>query len=139
MKFVPISEILKGKYTGEVPIRGWIYRKRDQKKIVFMVIRDSSGIIQVAFKDKLLDEAKKATMESSVEIRGKVREDKRAPGGYEIQATSLRILGLAERFPIVKDQSEEFLRDVRHLWVRSRRRNESRFTISEVVPLIFPS
>jgi asparaginyl-tRNA synthetase len=113
-----ISDILDGKITGEVKLRGWIYRKREQKDIIFIILRDSSGIIQLACKG--VKEADKATIESSIEIKGKVKEDKRAPGGFEVEVKDLKIVGLAERFPISKDLSEEFKRDVRQLWVRSR-------------------
>ena len=115
--FVPIGDIPK--HAGKkVKTRGWIYRKRDQKKLVFIILRDSSGIVQVAAKG--IPEAEKATIESSVIIEGKVKKDERAPGGYEISADKLEIVGLADRFPIGKDLSDEFTRDIRHLWVRSR-------------------
>ncbi|MFQ6010054.1 MAG: asparagine--tRNA ligase [Candidatus Aenigmatarchaeota archaeon] len=127
--FVPISDVPK--YRGkEVSLRGWVYRKREQKEIVFIILRDSSGIIQLACKG--IPEAEKATIESSVTVRGSVKEDKRAPGGYEIQAKELGIIGLAERFPIGRDLSEEFLRDVRHLWIRSRKLTEIMKVRSEV-------
>ncbi len=110
------SEDLAGK---EVLLRGWIYRKREQKDLIFLVLRDSTGLIQLACKG--IKEAEKATIESSIEISGKVKKDDRAPGGFEIQTDKLKIIGLAERFPISKDLSEEFLREVRHLWLRSRK------------------
>ncbi|MBU5557662.1 MAG: asparagine--tRNA ligase [Candidatus Aenigmarchaeota archaeon] len=120
-EFIHISDVLAGGLEGKtVKLRGWAYRVREQKDIVFVVLRDSSGIIQVAIKEpKLLKEAKKTTIESSIELSGVVRADKRAPGGWEIAATDFKIIGLAERFPIGKDLSPEFLLDVRHLWVRS--------------------
>jgi len=124
MEYVPIGEVLAGKHTSKkVSIRGWIYRERKQKAVSFFLIRDDSGIVQTAIKpeSKHWDESQKLTIESSVEITGTVKEDKRAPGGYELQIEQLDIIGIAERFPITKDQSEEFLRDVRHLWIRSRK------------------
>jgi len=124
MEFIQIKEILDGKYTGKkVSIRGWIYRERKQKSISFFVIRDVSGIIQVSIKPECKDwtEAQKLLVEASVEVTGLVKEDVRAPGGFEIEVESLSIVGLAERFLITKDQSEEFLRRVRHLWIRSRK------------------
>ena len=118
-QFIQISDILDGKHTGkDVKLHGWAYRVREQKDLVFIILRDASGIIQLACKG--IKDAPKVTIESSIEIEGTVKEDKRAPGGYEIGVSELKIIGLAERFPIVKDQSEEFLRDVRHLWIRSR-------------------
>ena len=91
-----------------ISLRGWVYRKREQKEIVFLVLRDASGTVQVACKN--IPEAAAATIESSIEISGEVKEDKRAPGGFEISASKIKIIGLAERFPIGKDLSEEFLR-----------------------------
>jgi asparaginyl-tRNA synthetase len=120
MDFIHIQDVLSGKQTEkEVLLRGWIYRKREQKDIIFIMLRDSTGVIQLACKG--IKEALEATIESSVEVAGLVKEDKRAPEGFEIQVKDLKIVGLAERFPIGKDLSEEFLRDVRHLWVRSQK------------------
>ena len=111
---------MKGK---AVSIRGWVYRKREMKDKVFLVIRDSTGIVQCVVKEgsKSWEDAKKITMESSLMLTGKVKEDKRAPTGVEIETETLEIVGLAERFPIGRDLSEEFLLDVRHLWLRSRK------------------
>ena len=120
MEFVHIKDVLEGKYSGkEVSLRGWIYRKRDQKDIIFLMLRDSTGVIQLACKG--VKEAPQSTIESSIEVSGKIKEDKRAPGGFEIEVKNLKIIGLAERFPIAKDLSDEFLRDVRHLWLRSQK------------------
>ena len=123
MEFIKIGDILDGKHTGKkVAIRGWVYRERKQKSVSFFLIREDSGVIQTAVKpdSKDWDASQKLTIESSVKIEGTVKEDKRAPGGYEISIDMLEIVGIAERFPITKDQSEEFLRDVRHLTVRKR-------------------
>jgi len=138
MKFAKIHEVFEGKWTGkEVFLRGWVYRKREQKEIVFIILRDSSGIVQVAFKKpELLKIAQKATIESSVIISGIVKKDKRAPGGYEVQGDKIEIIGLAERFPITRDQSEEFLREMRHLWIRSRKLTEIMKVRSEVFKAI---
>lgn len=124
---VTIREILQGKHTGEaVGIRGWIHRTRSSGGLVFAVVRDSSGLVQVTVDkgnvpDKGFSEAKLALVESSVEVEGEVVEDKRAPGGFEIRANDFHVVGFADKFPISKDKSEEFLLDVRHLWVRSQR------------------
>ena len=124
MEFVKIGEIIDGKHTGKtVAIRGWIHRERKQKSVSFLLIRDESGIVQTAIKpdSKYWDIMQELLVESSVIVKGVVKEDKRAPGGYEMQIEKLKVVGHAERYPITKDQSEEFLRDVRHLWIRSRR------------------
>ncbi len=125
-KFVRIGEVLDGKKTDKkVHIRGWIYRTRSSGNIVFTVIRDVTGILQATVKkgnlpDNEFEDAEKALIESSVEIEGTAKEDKRAPGGYELQVASFNVIHFAEPFPIVKDKSPEFLLDQRHLWIRSQ-------------------
>jgi len=124
---VSIEEILKGRHTGKaVELRGWIYRSRSVGGKVFVVLRDATGILQVtiardAVPEKSFAAAEKALIESAAVVRGKVVEDKRAPGGYEIRAEDFQVLHFAQKFPIQEDLSEEFLLDVRHLWVRSQR------------------
>jgi asparaginyl-tRNA synthetase len=124
---VSIADILKGRHTGEsVELRGWIYRTRTVGGKAFVVVRDATGIIQVTIaRDAVRPEAfkavEKALIESAVIVRGKVVEDKRAPGGYEVRAEDVKVVHFAEKYPIQEDQSEEFLLDVRHLWVRSQR------------------
>lgn len=126
MSFTPIQEILEDRRNDEdVTIRGWIYRKRESKKTIFLVVRDASGILQCIVKEgsKAWKIAEKITIESSTVITGSVSKDSRAPGGFEMSVSKMKIIGLAERFPISKDLSKEFLRDVRHLWLRSREMN----------------
>jgi asparaginyl-tRNA synthetase len=135
MDFIHIKDVLEGKHTEkEVLLRGWIYRKRDQKDIIFLMLRDSTGIIQLACKG--IKEASRATIESSIQVAGFVKEDKRAPEGFEIEVKDLKIIGLAERFPIGKDLSDEFLRDVRHLWIRSQKLTKIFKIRSEVIGAI---
>jgi asparaginyl-tRNA synthetase len=139
MRFTPIQDIIAGKYDGKhVAIRGWVYRKRESKDVIFLIFRDATGIIQCTVKkgSKQWDDAEKVTIESSVALSGTVRPDKRAPGGFELSADSLQIIGLAEIFPISKDKSEDFLRDVRHLWLRSRKMNLIMRIRSEVLRFI---
>ena len=126
MALVKIREVLDGCHEDEkVAIRGWVYRKREGKNLIFLVVRDSTGFIQCTVKQgsPAWNEAEKLTIESSLTLEGTAKADTRAPGGYEITAESIDIIGLAELFPITKDQSEQFIRDVRHLWLRSRRMN----------------
>ncbi|QOJ79435.1 asparagine--tRNA ligase [Infirmifilum lucidum] len=120
---IPIREALKLQPGQEVKVRGWVYRRRDLGDKAFVVVRDSTGIIQSVFtpESKSHSEARRVTVESSVIVSGKLREDPRAPGGKEIQGEELVIVGLAENFPIRRDVSREFLLDVRHLAVRSRK------------------
>jgi asparaginyl-tRNA synthetase len=124
MSFVQIQQVLGGGFEDQrVAIRGWIYRKREGKQTIFLLIRDSTGIIQCPVKKEssAWDGAGKVTIESSLALEGTVRKDARAPGGYEVVTEKISIIGLADLFPITKDKSEEFLRDVRHLWLRSRK------------------
>jgi len=125
MDFVKVGEIFEKK-PKEVYIRGWVYRHRVQKDVVFVLLRDSSGIIQCTFKkgevpDEVFESAENLSIESSVKIKGDVKEDKRAPGGLEVKGKELEVVHKAERFPIGRDLSEEFLLDVRHLWIRSQK------------------
>jgi asparaginyl-tRNA synthetase len=127
IRWKKIEEILNEKRTGEtVHLRGWIYRTRSSGNIAFTVIRDVTGTIQATVKkgnlpDNEFEDAKKALIESSVELEGIVKEDKRAPEGYELQVKGFNVVNFAEPFPIVKDQSPEFLLDQRHLWIRSQK------------------
>ena len=125
MEFVSIIEALK-RGSGKVAIRGWIYRERGSNEFKFIVLRDSTDIIQCVFKKEQFDEKQweeldKALIESSMEIEGTLHEDKRAPTGYELRAISFNVVQRAEKYPITKDQSPEFLLDMRHLWIRSRK------------------
>ena len=126
MALVKINEILNGSCKDQkITVRGWVYRKREGKELIFLLIRDSTGVIQCTIKKTSANwnEAQKLTIESSVLLEGIAKEDKRAPGGFEIGAENVNIIGLAETFPISKDKSEEFIRDMRHLWLRSRKMN----------------
>jgi len=135
MEFIHIQDVLKGKLEDkEVLLRGWVYRKREQKDVIFLILRDSTGIIQLACKG--IKEARDVLVESSIEVSGTVKRDERALGGYEIQVKDLKVVGLAERFPISKDLSEEFLRDVRHLWLRSQKMTKILKIRSEVFSAI---
>ena len=124
---VQIKDILRGTLTGrEVELKGWIYRTRTVGGKVFIVLRDATGVLQVAITKgdvppDQFEAAAKALIESAVIVRGTVVQDKRAPGGYEIRAKDVHVVFFAEKYPITEDQSEEFLLDVRHLWVRSQR------------------
>jgi len=127
-RFSSVGEILSGdRPAGEVQIRGWIHRTRSSNKFVFIVLRDSTGVVQcVGSKEDLgpsFETAASLLVESSIIVKGEVIEDNRAPGGHEVHIKGIEVVGPAERFPITKDQSEEFLRDNKHLWIRSRRMN----------------
>ena len=122
--FISIQEAIK-KGTGKVAIRGWVYRERGSNNMKFIVLRDSTNIIQCVLKkenfEKQWGDIDKIKIESSVEIEGAIKEDKRAPTGYEIQAEKINIIQISDDFPINKDLNEELLGDRRHLWLRSRK------------------
>src|SRR5437867_4993756 len=120
-----------GKHVGqEVTLRGWVHNKRSSGKIQFLILRDGTGYIQaVVMKSAVAPEvfaaADSLTHESSLEVTGKVREDSRAPSGFEMDVTSLKVyqeVSKDEPFPITpKEHGIEFLMDHRHLWIRSTR------------------
>jgi len=123
-----ISEILDGKLTGKkVEIKGWLVNKRSSGGVQFLIIRDGTGMIQATVhkdevSEKVFGVADKLTQESSLVVKGTVKEDKRAPGGYEIRVKELRIVQLAEEYPIgKKEHGVDFLLRFRHLWIRSPR------------------
>ncbi len=117
-----------GKHVGEeVTLKGWLYNKRSSGKVKFLILRDGTGLLQcVYFKgnvsEDVFDKADKIGQESAIEIKGKVKVEPRAPGGYELDATDLNIISEAHDYPITpKDHGVEFLMDHRHLWLRSSR------------------
>jgi asparaginyl-tRNA synthetase len=124
-----ISDI--GKHEGQiVTIRGWLYNLRESGKLLFPQFRDGSGVIQgvvpkSAVAPEVFDTIKGLTQESSVIVEGKVRADKRAPGGYELDVSGVQILQRVseiEPYPIsLKEHGVEFLMEHRHLWVRTPR------------------
>jgi asparaginyl-tRNA synthetase len=128
MKWIYAEDI--GKHAGEdVEIRGWVYNKRSSGKVRFLLIRDGTGIIQATiFSDAkdhpLFQQFDALTHESSVIIRGKVREEKRAPGGFELSIQEMETLQIALDYPIApKEHSTAFLMEHRHLWLRSRKQH----------------
>ncbi|MGH9398501.1 MAG: asparagine--tRNA ligase [Terriglobia bacterium] len=128
----PIVEIRNlGQHVGEeVSIQGWLYNLRESGKLLFPIVRDGTGMVQgvvvkSAVSPAIFENAKSLTQESSLRIEGRVREDKRAPGGYELDVTNVEVLQRvppAAPYPITpKDHGVEFLMDHRHLWLRSSR------------------
>jgi len=120
---VRVSEVFERDIGDTVRVRGWIYRTRKTKNLVFIVLRDSSGIVQTTIirdESENFEDASRALIESSLWVEGEIVEDARAPGGREIRAGTLEIVGFSDAFPISKDKSEDWLLDIRHLWLRSR-------------------
>ena len=132
-----------GKHDGQaVMIHGWLYNKRESGKLIFPIFRDGTGVIQgVAPKNQVtpevFDALKTLTDESSVVVTGKVRADKRAPGGYELDVSDVKIIQRVpedEPFPIArKEHGIDFLMENRHLWVRSPRQTAILRVRAEIV------
>jgi asparaginyl-tRNA synthetase len=135
-----------GAHVGEpVEIAGWLYNLRKSGKIAFPLLRDGSGIMQcVAVKsnldEALFEELKNLTQESSLILRGKVRAEQRAPGGYELDVEGAEVLQRvteAEPYPITpKDHGIDFLMDHRHLWLRSKRQHAILRVRAEVIKAV---
>src|SRR5438094_1209521 len=110
-----------------VLVRGWVMTTRSSGKIAFVMLRDGTGYLQVVLSKKDVPDAAweafgRLTQETSVEVTGLVRADTRAPGGVELTAADLTILGPSEDFPITpKEHGTAFLFEHRHLWLRSAR------------------
>jgi len=123
-QFISIQQAID-KASGQVKIRGWVYRERGSNALKFIVLRDSSNIIQCVLKKADFvdqwDAIDKLQVEASLELEGTLKKDDRAPTGVELQVSSVTIVGTSDTFPITKDQSVEFLADNRHLWLRSRK------------------
>jgi asparaginyl-tRNA synthetase len=140
----PISTIAEiGKHEGQtVTIRGWLYNLRESGKLLFPIFRDGSGTIQGvvpknAVPPEVFDAIKGLTQESSVIVDGKVRADKRAPGGFELDVSNVQVLQRVsenEPFPIsLKEHGVDFLMDNRHLWIRTPRQAAILRTRAEII------
>jgi asparaginyl-tRNA synthetase len=128
----PVTTIAEiGKHEGQpVTLRGWLYNLRESGKLLFPQFRDGSGVIQGvvpknAVTPEVFEAIKTLTQESSVIVEGKVRADKRAPGGYELDVLNVQVVQRvpeSDPYPITpKEHGTEFLMEHRHLWVRSQR------------------
>jgi len=128
----PVTTIVEvGKHDGQtVTIRGWLYNLRESGKLLFPQFRDGSGVIQGvvpknAVTPEVFEAIKTLTQESSVIVEGKVRADKRAPGGYELDVSGVQVVQRvpeSDPYPITpKEHGTDFLMEHRHLWVRSQR------------------
>ncbi len=119
-----------GKFEGkEVTLKGWLYNRRSSGKVRFLILRDGTGYCQcVASASDLskddFDLCQQITQESSLEVRGSVRKDERAPGGYELILKKIDLIQMAEEYPIQpKEHGVDFLLDKRHLWIRSSKQH----------------
>ncbi len=107
----------------EVEIRGWLFNKRSSGKIAFLIVRDGSGVVQgvlLKTNEPAFAAAEMLTQESSLYLRGTVRAEPRATGGYEIDVTQVIPVSIAGEYPIsLKEHGVEFLAERRHLWIRT--------------------
>ena len=115
-------------HVGEtVTLRGWLSGRRSGGKVVFLLVRDGTGICQCvaeAGQGEAFAAAAEVTQESSLYVTGAVRAEPRSPGGYELAVTSLRVLHKAIDYPITrKAHGVDFLMSHRHLWLRSARQS----------------
>ncbi len=134
-KRIPIEEAFaEKKATAEVA--GWVHNSRELGKIRFILVRDSTGMIQITgvkgkVDDKVFDLMNKITRESVISVQGKVVDSKQAPGGKEIIPEEIIVLNSAEELPIdiplnVKDESSTELPkrlDWRSLSLRTKKSN----------------
>jgi asparaginyl-tRNA synthetase len=130
----PVATIAEiGRHEGEsVTLRGWLYNSRESGKLLFPIFRDGTGSIQgvahvKSVTPEVFEKLKGLTQESSVIVTGKVRADKRAPGGYELDVEGVQVVQRVpelDPYPItLKDHGVDFLQERRHLWVRSPRQS----------------
>jgi len=131
-------------WTGkEVTLKGWVYNKRGSGALVFLQVRDGTGFIQATAVKSELDEkifalAKDITLESSVIITGVCKEEKRAPGGYEIGVQDIKLVKRSEEYPIgKKEHGPDFLLSYRHLWLRSKRQWAIQRIRNEIIYAIY--
>ena len=143
----PVTTIAEiGKHEGQtVTLRGWLYNLRESGKLLFPQFRDGSGVIQGvvpknAVTPEVFEAIKTLTQESSVIIEGKVRADKRAPGGYELDVVNVQVVQRvpeSDPYPITpKEHGTEFLMEHRHLWVRSQRQASILRVRAEIVKAV---
>jgi asparaginyl-tRNA synthetase len=106
-------------------VEGWLFAKRSSGKIQFLILRDGTGYLQAVVPRAevpagVWDAAERATQESSLRATGTVREDRRAPGGFEMTVSDLELVGGSAEYPITpKEHGVDFLMGLRHLWMRS--------------------
>jgi len=118
---------INNKVGSEVSINGWVKSIRSSGKISFIQFRDGRGDIQVVAEEKNLtpeiwNQVSELTQESSIQITGIVKEDKRSDSGFEISMTDLKVIQISPEFPISnKEHGPDFLLDNRHLWLRSNK------------------
>src|SRR3984885_7413439 len=130
----PLTTIAKiGEYEGRsVTLHGWLYNLRESGKLLFPIFRDGTGTVQgivpkAAVAPEVFERVRGLTQESSVIVSGKVRADKRAPGGFELDVEDVEVVQRVSEetpFPItLKEHGVDFLMEHRHLWIRTPRQS----------------
>ena len=126
MSFVRISEL--SQHVGAVvSVPGWVVTTRSSGKIAFCVMRDGTGNLQTVFpKNEVVEGAWERfatlTQGACITVTGTVREDARAPGGYELTASDVVVTAPSVEYPISpKEHGTAFLFEHRHLWLRSKK------------------
>ncbi len=118
------------RHEGEqVTIRGWLHNRRSSGTIHFLTVRDGTGFLQAVMSKANVEPdvftlADHLSQESAIVVTGQVRADSRAPGGFELEVTTLQVIGESHDYPITpKEHGIDFLLDRRHLWIRSERQS----------------
>jgi len=112
-------------FEEAVILKGWLHNIRISGKIAFLILRDGTGFIQCVISKNTVGNEKfetytRISQESSIQVYGTIREDKRSPIGFEMDVQSIEILKMAEDYPIsLKEHGVGFLSNIRHLWLRS--------------------
>ncbi|MEM3833996.1 asparagine--tRNA ligase [Pyrobaculum sp.] len=120
---IPIQEALR-RGEGKVTLRGWVHRKRVLKEKIFILLRDSTGVIQLVLPRDKFKDLEDLNLESALVVTGALVKEPRAPGGVEMHVASVDWVYRGEPYPINEDAvvaDSEYLLDVRHLWIRSRK------------------
>ncbi|MHB8927732.1 MAG: asparagine--tRNA ligase [Bacillota bacterium] len=138
MTVTTISDL--SRHAGqEVEIHGWVYNRRSSGKIQFLILRDGTGFVQAVVSEgevgpEAFSTCDRLTQESSLVVRGLVREERRAPSGFELTVKGLDVVQVAQDYPIThKEHGVEFLMDKRHLWIRTPRQNAILRVRAEVI------
>ena len=129
MKTVTIKKL--DQYVDQdVEIKGWVYNRRSVGKIWFLILRDGTGLLQCVIVDGECDSEtfsleQQLNQEDSVIVKGRVKKEPRAVGGYELGVKQVSVVNhTTDEYPISKkDHGTDFLMSNRHLWLRSKRQN----------------
>jgi asparaginyl-tRNA synthetase len=142
METVTSVRDLATKGGQQATLLGWVVQFRSSGKIAFLGLRDGTGTVQVVIARNEVDDASwesitDLSLESSVRVQGTVRQDDRAPGGYEITAGAVEVIGRADEYPIQpKEHGVDFLLNQRHLWLRHGKQTAIMRVRDEVVKAI---